>query len=207
MKWASLHLWASYEEKLIHDFIIETLSQLITTNNVNSQDEEIIISGKLRPILYKVKKEKNIVWIISPEASSYANSTSPKPSGHPDIRLSGNTPDFIQYDYDVECKLVRIKRLGKKYDYCEHYVEDGIKRFQNGKYAQSIPPMGAIVGYIQEGDITLLLESTRGFSLSKCLSDINLQGNIILHGITRMVQNLQRANDNVMLYHFWADLR
>jgi hypothetical protein len=82
---------------------------------------------------------------LHPETASFSEENAPKPFGYPDIRFSRNTPDFDQYDYDVECKLVRIKRQGKNHDYCKYYVTDGVSRFQDGIYAQSIPPMGTIL--------------------------------------------------------------
>ncbi len=59
--------------------------------------------------------------------------------GHPDFRFSNNTPEYDQYDYDIECKLVRVKRKGKSHDYCKYYVTNGIQRFQQRIYVQSEP--------------------------------------------------------------------
>ncbi len=44
-------------------------------------------------------------------------------------------------------------------DYCSHYVKHGILRYQSGKYAQSNPPLGTMLGYVQEGEINSLLQA------------------------------------------------
>jgi len=66
MDWVSLKLWAEGEEKNIHKCIIEALVRLIDSRVVDLEDEEIILSGKLRPLLYKVKKEQKLIWILQP---------------------------------------------------------------------------------------------------------------------------------------------
>ena len=207
MTWSSLNLWAKDEEPKIHSLIVEALTLLANSKAVNSEDEELTVSGKLRPILYKVKKERDLVWTLQPEASSFEGITDPKPWGHPDFRLSGITPEFDQYDYDIECKLVRVQRKGKNLDYCQHYVTDGIKRYQVGKYAQSSPPMGTMIGYMQEGDIQTLLGVVDGIALRECSTNIHVKGPIVLGGVTQMSQKLVRAVDSFILYHMWVDLR
>ena len=44
-------------------------------------------------------------------------------------------------------------------DYCSHYVKLGVMRYQSGKYAQSSPPMGTMLGYLQEGDFSMLFDA------------------------------------------------
>lgn len=120
MDWESLKLWADGEEKRIHECIVNALRQLINSNIVKSTDNELIISGKLRPFIRHFRNSLKIVWTLHSEASVFRNETDPKPIGHPDFRFSGNTPYDEQYDYDIECKLIRIKRPDKDWDYCEH---------------------------------------------------------------------------------------
>jgi hypothetical protein len=129
MTWASLKLWTEDEEKRIHNCIEEALRLLISSQCIGSCDNELVVSGKLRPLLYRFKKELKLAWTLHPEASSFLEEDAPKPIGHPDFRFSHDTPNGEQYDYDIECKLVRIKREGKSWDYCEPYVIDGVHRF------------------------------------------------------------------------------
>ena len=145
--------------------------------------------------------------MLQPEASSFSGIDAPKPFGHPDFRFSGNTPDYEQYDYDVECKLVRVKRKGKSWDYCKHYVTDGVQRFQERKYAQSSPPMGAMVGYVQEGDIPLLLDLVNDEIKDQKLDEIRLIRVFKDRDVSRLVQRMQRDTDDFVLSHLWADLR
>ena len=207
MDWAHLKLWAEGEEKTIHKCIIEALTRLVNSKAVKSEDEEIVVSGKLRPLLYRVKKKQKLIWILQPEASSFGEGEMPKPIGHPDFRFSANTPTFDQYEYDIECKLVRIKRKGKSMNYCEHYVTEGIQRFQTCKYAQSLPPMGTIIGYVQEGNIVGLMKEINMKSKALCSSEMKLKGNIFEGGVTQMLQELARIKDSIKLFHIWADLR
>ncbi len=207
MTWALLALWAEGEEERIHKCIKEALRRLIHSQKVHSYDDELTVSGKLRKFLYRVRKEMRLSWTLQPEASSFQSIDAPKPFGHPDFRFSANTPEDEQYDYDIECKLVRVKRKGKSWDYCEHYVIDGVQRFQNRKYVQSQPPMGTMIGYVQEGCIILLLNSVNGKNREQGLENISSNNAIKNEDVTHLSQKLQRDTEDFVLYHLWADLR
>ena len=207
MAWASLKLWAEDEEKRIHKCIVEALHRLIHNQGVSCRNDELFISGKLRPFLYSVRKEMKLSWTIQPEASSFRKRDDRQAFGHPDIRFSGSTPEYEQYDYDIECKLVRIKRQGKNWDYCEHYVTDGVQRFQKRKYAQSFPPMGAMIGYVQEGDILILLDLVNDSVEKQGIDKIRLKSPINNGDVSLLAQHLRRDNDDFVLSHMWADLR
>lgn len=206
MSWALLKLWDE-EEKRIHQCIVKALLRLIYSRNVNSSDDELTISGKLRPLLYRVCKEMRLSWTLHSEASSFEKMEDPKPIGHPDFRFSAKTPKYEQYDYDIECKLVRVKRKGKSWDYCGHYVTDGVQRFQERKYAQSQPPMGTMIGYVQEGCIIFLLNLVNDKTRKQGLDKIRLNDEIKSRDVIHLSQNLQRGPEAFVLTHLWADLR
>jgi len=206
MSWALLKLWDE-EEKHIHQCIVKALRRLIYSRSVNSSDNELIISGKLRPLLHRVCKEMRLSWTLHSEASSFEKIDEPKPIGHPDFRFSAKTPEYEQYDYDIECKLVRVKRKGKSWDYCKNYVTNGVQRFQNRKYAQSQPPMGTMIGYVQEGCIVLLLNLVNDKNREQGLDKIRLNNAIQNGDVTHLSQDLQQDVETFVLTHFWADLR
>lgn len=206
MDWASLQLWADDEEKRIHVCLIEALQQLVASQSVTPNDDELKVSGRLRPHLYRVKKRLKLAWTLHPEAASFADKDSPKPIGHPDVRFSCNTPDFEQYDYDIECKLVRVKRQDKNHDYCKYYVTDGVKRFQDNIYAQSVPSMGAMIGYLQEGEFLVLLEAVNSACRDNDLEEIQLQNTFSEKDVTNLIQKLERSTGSFSLPHFWADV-
>ncbi len=207
MLWKSLNLWAE-EEKRIHQCLTEALQQLITKRIVKPTDDEKTITGQLRPILKSVCKSKKVKgWVPQFESSSFAKETDANPAGHPDIRFVGVDTNNNFYDYDIECKLVRIKRSGKNWDYCAHYVKDGVMRYQSGKYAQSSPPMGTMLGYVQEGDFSALLDKVNGKAKQQGLSVIQLQGAVMTKGVTTLFQKLKRRRDQFILSHLWADFR
>ena len=207
MDWASLQLWAEDEEKRIHTCLVEALQQLVAGQSVNPEDGEHKISGKLRPHLYRTKKNLKLASMLQFEASSFAEEESEKPFGHPDIRFTYNMPDYDQYDYDVECKLVRVKRQGKDHDYCKYYVTNGVKRFQDSIYAQSLPPMGAMIGYIQEGEFVSLLGLVNDESRKNNFDEIILNDSFTEQNVALLTQQLQRSTDVCALTHLWADLR
>ncbi|MFH1634289.1 MAG: hypothetical protein ABIG63_09820 [Chloroflexota bacterium] len=207
MSWGTLKLWAEDEEKRIHQCIVEALRYLISSHSTLSTDGELAISGKLRPFLYRAKKEMKLAWTLHPEASSFREEDDPKPFGHPDFRFSHNTTEYDQYDYDIECKLVREKRVGKSRNYCEHYVTDGVYRFQERKYAHSYPPMGTMIGYVQDGNILSLLTIINNEVRCRGLNDIKLKGGVEEKVVTHLFQHLQREMDTFALSHFWTDLR
>jgi hypothetical protein len=207
MTWAALKLWTEDEEPRIQRCIVAALQRLIESQRVDANDDELVISGKLRKYLYKTKKEMRLAWIIMPEASVFASEDTPKPIGHPDVCFVTNTPTYEQCEYHVECKLVRVKRAGMSHDYCKYYVTKGICRFQDGVYAQSEPPMGTIIGYIQEGDILSLLHVINDIVKAQNLSKINLSGSINEKDVTFLYQSLKRNLTEFQLSHIWADLR
>jgi hypothetical protein len=207
MDWASLQLWAEDEEKRIHTCLVEALQQLVVSQSVRPENGELKISGKLRPYLYRTKKKLKLAWTLHCEASSFENEESEKPYGHPDIRFSSNTPGDDQYDYDVECKLVRVKRQGKDHDYCKYYVTNGVKRFQDGIYAQSLPSMGAMIGYVQEGEFTFLLGLVNDESRKNNFDEIILSDSFSEQAVTVLTQQLRRSANMCTLTHLWADLR
>lgn len=207
MDWASLQLWAEDEEKRIHACLVQALQQLVVSQSVEPEDGELKISGRLRPYLYRTKKNLKLIWTLHCEASSFEEADSEKPYGHPDIRFSCNAPDDDQYDYDVECKLVRTKRDGKTWDYCQHYVTDGVKRFEDGKYAQSLPPMGAMIGYVQEGEFSALLNLVNKANNDNRLAAIELHNTFVDKGVTHLSQGLEKTSGTLYLVHLWADLR
>lgn len=207
MPWKSFNLWAD-EERRIHQCLTEALQQLIGRRVVRRTDDEKTITGQLRPILRSAcKSKKDKGWVPQFESSSFAKETDANPVGHPDIRFVGVDTKNNFYDYDIECKLVRVKRSGKNWDYCAHYVEDGVLRYQSSKYAQSIPPMGTMLGYVQEGDFSVLLDTVNGKAKQQGLSVIQLKGAVMTKGVTTLSQNLIRRHNQFKLYHLWADFR
>lgn len=202
MLWKSLNLWAD-EEKRIHQCLTEALQELIKQHTVMPTDAEKTITAKLRPILRFVRKRRELGWSIQFEASSFGKDTDADPFGHPDIRLTRLDKNKGQYDYDVECKLVRVKRSGKTMDYCFHYIKEGVMRYQSGKYAQSSPPMGTMLGYVQEGDFVLLLDKVNMKARQQGFNRIQLKA--IIGGVTKLSQKLKRHNDQFTLHHLWAD--
>ena len=207
MVWASLQLWTEDEEKRIHTCLMEALRQLIASQMVEPENGELKISGKLRPYLYRIKKKLRLAWTLHCEASSFEKEDAEKPYGHPDIRFSCNTSNDDQYDYDVECKLVRVKRQGKNHDYCKYYVTDGIQRFRDHIYAQSSPPMGAMIGYLQEGEFLSLLQLVNDASREHGFEELQLQNAFFEKDVTCLTQQVRRSTDLCFLTHLWADLR
>ncbi len=206
MTWVSLNLWAE-EEKRILTCLTEALQQLIIKQIVNSTDEEKTITGKLRPILRNIRKLKGLAWTLQFEVSSFEQDDDSEPIARPDIRFTFNDPEYNQYDYDVECKLVRVKRSDADTDYCYNYVRKGVLRYKSGKYAQSSPPMGTMLGYVQEGEFLALFEIINEKAQYQELEEIKLKGAFTNRGVSYLAQYLRRDSDNFVLAHLWADLR
>ncbi|MCI0691600.1 hypothetical protein L0337_06275 [candidate division KSB1 bacterium] len=206
MTWVSLNLWAD-EEKRILTCLTEALQQLIVKRIVNSTDEEKTITGKLRPILRNIRKLKGLAWTLQFEVSSFEQDDDSEPIARPDIRFTFNDPEYNQCDYDVECKLVRVNRLEADTDYCYNYVRKGVLRYQSGRYAQSFPPMGAMLGYVQEGKFLPLLETINEKARYQKLDVIKINGAFKEGGVSYLTQHLQRSADGFVLSHLWADFR
>lgn len=212
MSWEALKLWADEEQK-IQSCLKEALQQLIDAHLICTSDEEEFITGKLRPFISRLKKEKELIGTLQPEASVFANEEDPDPFGHPDLRFAWVDHTGEDFNYDVECKLVRVKRVGKKTDYCYKYVEEGILRYHTGKYAQSFPPMGTMLGYVQEGELEFLLVTINekiSYQQQKHypqLKLITLNGSFQNKGVSSFSQFMQRATDEFVLLHLWADFR
>ena len=207
MNWANLNLWDD-EQKRIQKCITNSLCELIKNRKVSSTDDELDMSGKLRPHLFKAKKELKLSSTLHSEASSFANEDDPKPLGHPDFRFSFNTPDSDQYDYDVECKLVRVKIKNKDRNYCKLYVTNGVRRFCDGKYAQSLPAMGTMIGYIQEcTEIMDLLDEVNKYNREEGIQEIEDKSKLRNGEVSCLTQEILRESGKFILHHQWADLR
>jgi len=212
MSWEALKLWADEEQK-IQRCLKEALQQLIDANLICTSDEEKFITGKLRPFISRLKKEKELIGTLQPEASVFANEDDPDPFGHPDLRFSWIDRTNEDYHYDVECKLVRVERLDTETDYCYNYVKKGILRYHTGKYAQSSPPMGTMLGYVQEGELEFLLVTINEkitFQQQKHyprLRPITLAGDFQNRGVSSFTQPIYRDTAELMLFHLWADFR
>jgi hypothetical protein len=203
---SSLNLWQD-EEKRILQCLVDALEELIHSNNVSINDDELNVSGKFRPILRKHRKSHGLNWILQFEASVFKGEEDPRPFGHPDIQFSRLDADGEQWDYDVECKLIRILRPSKNWSYSEHYVIDGVNRFHSLKYCVKVFS-GAMIGYVQEGDLSALLMEVNEFNKTEGLYSLQKQGVWQLGGITRFTQVLNRKSPkDFSLIHLWADLR
>ena len=212
MSWETLNLWSDEEQK-IQSCLKEALQQLVDANLICTSDEEKVITGKLRPFISRLKKKKKLAGTLQPEASVFANEDDPDPFGHPDLRFSWIDCADEDYHYDVECKLVREERANAETDYCYNYVKHGILRFQTGKYAQSFPPMGTMLGYVQAGDLNYLLLTINQkitFQQQKHyrhLKPITLNGSFQNKGVSSLTQSIKRNTAEFMLFHLWADFR
>ena len=212
MSWEALKLWADEEQK-IQSCLKEALQQLIEANVMCTTDEEKVITGKLRPHINLLKKEKGLIGILQPEASVFAKEDDPDPCGHPDLRFSWIDCMGEDYHYDVECKLVRVERPDTETDYCYNYVKKGILRYQTRKYAQSFPPMGTMLGYVQEGGLDFLLVTINEkitFQQQKHyprLKPITLTGAFQNRGVSSLTQPIHRDTAEFVLLHVWADVR
>ena len=90
MNWSSLNLWET-EQQLINTCITKALCELIASKKVKLTDEELVVTGKLRPFLARAKKGLKLAWVLQPEASCFAEEEDPHPEGHPDFKiLAGN---------------------------------------------------------------------------------------------------------------------
>jgi|GEM_PF-1178889 len=211
MTLTSLNLWAD-EEQRIHECLKEALRQLVAEQSVLSTDEEKVVTGKLRPFINRVKKHNRLNWTFHPESSSFEKEDDPESVGHPDIRFSRHDTEYNQYDYDVECKLIRVKRPDAKTDYCYNYVKKGVLRYHSEKYAQSSPAMGTMLGYIQAGDIPSLFKTIKQKiryqqKKRRGLNMIKLNGKFKDGDISQLTQYLRRGTDDFELFHIWADFR
>jgi hypothetical protein len=204
--WASLGLWED-EEKQIHQCLQSALQQLISQKVITINDEENLITKHLYAHIQKISKQLRLNWTTHPQASSYDEDASSEPAIHPDIRFSRRDTEHDQYDYDVECKLVRIAREGTSTDYCYNYIKHGVMRYHLGHYARSFPAMGTILGYIQDGDIENLFDTINDKAIYQRLSKLEVKGKIRKGGITTFDQKISRNPETFTLFHLWADFR
>lgn len=202
---AELHLWAD-EERKIHKCLIKAIGELQRARTVIASDDEKTITGKLRPYIEMQRKSLDY-WTTHFEASVFVNVTDAKESGHPDIQFSRSFGE-VQWDYDVECKLIRIKRKGKKHDYIDYYVEQGVKdRFLSCLYCKDVPS-GAMLGYVQEGEPQYLLVQINKRMKQAGITSIRRRGKWQSKGTTHLSHSLdRRKKKDFQLHHLWADFR
>jgi len=205
MDWADLKLWSDGECELIHQCLLCALLKLVTMKGITLDDDELDISAKLRPLLIKSKKELKLIWTLHSEASTFEKPDDKKPSGHPDFRFSQNTPNHDQYDFDVECKVISKTKAGSSWNYCKNYISDGIMRFKSGKYAQSIPAMGVMIGYVIDGTQADLLFEVNRHAKAYSINGLTVDPASTVP-ITQLSNLLVRDAETMTLDHFWVDV-
>ncbi len=207
MRLADLGLWAD-EERRIRDCLVSALQEMIVQEISKPEDDEKTISGKLRPLIVKFRKDKKLLSTFHAEASVFAHFTSADPFGHPDLQFSFIDTGRNQWDYDVECKLVRVKRPVGGHDYCKYYVHQGVvDRFANRKYCPNLRS-GTMVGYVQEGEFNELLLTINQQNVKKKASPIKSLDRWKDKGVSWLGQHLIRTDSSdFFLMHLWADLR
>ena len=67
--------------------------------------------------------------------------------------------------------------------------------------------MGAMLGYIQEGELLTLLDTINAKAKHQMLDEIKLNGEFTNGGVSHLTQHLHRDADDLVLSHLWADFR
>jgi uncharacterized membrane protein (UPF0136 family) len=80
-------------------------------------------------------------------------------------------------------------------------------RYSLGQYALSLPTMGTVLGYIQEGDVKSLINTINDKARYQGLNKLQMKGRIRKGGITTFDQEISRSSETFTLFHFWADFR
>ncbi|NTV27463.1 MAG: hypothetical protein HGA93_02110 [Methanothrix sp.] len=207
MSWDELCLWLDTEQRLIHECLTAALIDLVASRLVLPSDNEVKISGKLRRFVRRHRERLDLAWTFHSEGSRFMQEDDPIPIGHPDMYFSGLTPERKQYDYDVECKLVRPRRPRKRWDYCEHYIIDGVQRYVDGRYAQSEPPLGTMLGYLQEGNEQFLFQDINSHAQGNGMNSLIYRDAFVIRGVSVLFQITARGNKRFTLTHLWVDLR
>lgn len=200
--WASLGLWHD-EEKEIHKCLQAALKLLISKKVIASTDEENTVTEHLYKHIQKTSKK----YVAGSGWTVHAQATSCGPLVHPDLRFSRRDKKQNQYDYDVECKLLRAKKLNPSTDYCYEYVVEGIKRYESGYYARNRPVMGTMLGYVQDGVVKDLINTVNDKVNYQGLNKLQMKGRIRKGSITTFDQEISRNTEIFTLFHFWADFR
>lgn len=209
---AGLGLWVD-EERKIQECLVAALRDLRHHGAVSTDDDEDTISGKLRPFI-KERSKKLEYWTFHPEASIFSQVTDRDASGYPDIQFSRRDTDGNQWDYDVECKLVRIKRRQrntgklKSHNYIQYYIEEGVdSRFVKCLYCANVPS-GTMIGYLQEGDPQYLLIEINKRAKVFGIRNIRKIEKWKVKDVTHLSHSFDRKNNrDFRLHHLWADLR
>ena len=201
-----LNLWADEEERL-HKCLRLALQALQKEKIVQASDDELVISGKLRPHIRRVKRRVIPYWTFHSEVSAFDEADDPIPVGHPDFQFSIIDNEKNQIDYDIEAKRVRVKDGTSKMDHCKAYVINGINRYVKGVYGQSVP-FGAMLGYVQNSQLPDLLDEVNRSLIAQSQPVINLLGKWKEKGVSFLGHLLNRnPSDGFTLSHIWADFR
>jgi hypothetical protein len=199
--WSSLGLWED-EEKQIHQCLKSALKRLIKQKIVTPMDTENSITERLyNPHIEETSKKYIPGWTTHAQATSYS------PLIHPDLRFSRRDTKQNQYNYDVECKLLRVKKTTSETDYCYQYVVEGIQRYKSGYYARNLPVMGTMLGYIQNGDIQSHIDVVNDKATYQGITTIQLSNKVVKAGVTFLSHSLSRDTNGFTLFHLWADFR
>jgi len=191
-----------YEEERILICLTEMLRILIKQKIIYQSCREPIINRDLAKKWYDVKKNIEStahIHMLPGAETEYGD--------EPDLWFTFDDNEDGQYDYHVECKILRPKSCSGT-DYCSNYVGKGIKRYcDKNYYALSKPPGGTMIGYVLDGDLKTLLITVNQKISNKNLNAICLLGNFNQKDVTHLTQSIQRSSVPFTLNHLWADFR
>ena len=207
MNFIGLGLWED-EELRIHECLKVAIKELIQKGVVKAEDNERKVCALLRPVIVKYSKQLELDWTFHSEANIFKKLTDPEPYARTDFQFSRRDQDWTQFDYHVECKLVRVKRKGSTHDYCSYYVEQGIlDRYYYLKYCSDLVS-GTMIGFLQEGKPNDLLSAINDEVQKAGLQTIAPPKNWIKKDISLLEHSFVRHNKlSFHLWHIWADFR
>jgi hypothetical protein len=141
----------------IMDIVTTAWSQVLMNKEVNANDSETEIAGRLTRAMRTEKKRRPALHNqirIEEEVGTRSDPSVPKPEGRIDIKIIYS---FDENEYfGVECKRVSSidKNLARK------YVTDGVMRFVGGKYSPG-HDWAAMLGFVLDGNVADCVKAIR----------------------------------------------
>jgi hypothetical protein len=100
-----------------------------------------------------------------------------------------------KYQFFIECKLLNCN--GKNIE----YINNGIRRFKNNRYAEHVP-FAAMIGYIERGEVPTIIEDMNGKIRGTAVHEIVKTGQYY-----KSTHSRENGNNDIQIYHLFFDFR
>lgn len=157
-------LWSDlFPDRLIPQILSLVLDVWTAWEEPESNALEVPITRRFRARLRQDKNLRRLPVRIERE-SPEDSFDSGKEIGRIDLRFCHGYREEVYFAF--ECKRLNLRRGKKRQSLATEYVDDGLMRFVDGRYAQGLHS-GGMLGYVMDGDVPAATRSVQRSTVAR----------------------------------------